>query len=389
MKREKNIKLFKTFVLILTASSFLFYSCDMSSSNEDTSFEDIVSVEVISDFSDEQGISIQEESMVFSEDKDFSYDESVDSSKELSEELSEEMSEETSEETSDNSSDNISDETSEGVSDDITVTIDFAAERFADKFTSGEIISEENLYKSEFVSVTLSEVTYGGKVFFVQDIYIKQIESFYVGFAGLKYGSGKYNDYVLDMTRDYVDAGYNVVSAINGDYCALDGNGAVIRNGILYGKGIAEYTVCVLYKNGTMKTISKENFNAEEELAKGAWHVWDFGPSLLDDDGNAISEFTERTSIKGSNPRAVIGYYEPGHYCFVVVGGRGGESPCGVSFNGISNFMNSLGCKLAYNLDGGKSAVMVFNDKVTNEKYQGTGRKITDIVFIQDFTSTN
>jgi exopolysaccharide biosynthesis protein len=52
----------------------------------------------------------------------------------------------------------------------------------------------------------------------------------------------------------------------------------------------------------------------------------------------------------------------------------------------MSAFANSLGCKVAYNLDGGQSAVMVFGDEICNEKNQGTGRGMSDIVYVQDFT---
>ncbi len=266
--------------------------------------------------------------------------------------------------------------------DDI-VTIETAGERFADKFTYGEIIKGENFYQSEFVNVTLKEVNFEGKLYFVQDIYIKNIESFSVGFAGLKFGK-KYNDFVYDMVEDYQNSGTMLVGAVNGDYCGLDGKGAIIRNGVLYGTGKAQYTVCVLYKNGIMRTIDKKHFNAEKELERGAWHAWDFGPSFVNPDGSPLSVFTERTSIRKSNPRTAIGYFETGHYCFVTAGGRAKNNAYGVSFKQIARFMSHLGCKTAYNLDGGQSAVMVFDDKIVNEKYQGTGRRISDIVFIAD-----
>ena len=39
---------------------------------------------------------------------------------------------------------------------------------------------------------------------------------------------------------------------------------------------------------------------------------------------------------------------------------------------------------MAYNLDGGKSAVMVFGDRIVNEKNNGEGRQTTDILYIRD-----
>ena len=176
----------------------------------------------------------------------------------------------------------------------------------------------------------------------------------------------------------------NVIGAINGDYCRLNNKKAIIRNGIIYNDVKPKYTICVLYKNGIMKTVPKNEFDANAELEKGAWHAWDFGPSFLDKDGNPITDFTERTSIKGSNPRSAIGYYEPGHYCFVTAGGRSKENSYGVTYAQISRFMSHIECNLAYNLDGGDSAVMVFNERIINEEFQGTGRRISDIVYISD-----
>ena len=161
----------------------------------------------------------------------------------------------------------------------------------------------------------------------------------------------------------------------------------VIKNGILYNDVTPKYTICVLYKNGKMKTISKDVFNPQAEIEKGAWQAWDFGPSFLDKAGNPQTTFTERTSIRGYNPRSVLGYYEPGHYCFVTVGGRNPENAYGATFVQVSRFMNSIGCKAAYNLDGGDSAVMVFGEKIVNEEYQGEGRRISDIVYIADLTT--
>jgi exopolysaccharide biosynthesis protein len=131
---------------------------------------------------------------------------------------------------------------------------------------------------------------------------------------------------------------------------------------------------------------SPSEFNAKDELAKGAWHVWDFGPNLLTESGEAINDFSHRSDIKGANPRTAIGYYDPGHYCFVVAGGRKKGYAYGVTLSRLSGFMEYIGCNVAYNLDGGQSSVMTFGDSIVNEKYQGTGRDNSDMVFIWDFT---
>ena len=81
------------------------------------------------------------------------------------------------------------------------------------------------------------------------------------------------------------------------------------------------------------------------------------------------------------NPRCAIGYFEPGHYCFVVVDGRRPGYSNGVTMKMLSRLMYDLGCTVAYNLDGGASAQMYWNGDIYNYP-SGNGRTISDIVYI-------
>ena len=47
----------------------------------------------------------------------------------------------------------------------------------------------------------------------------------------------------------------------------------------------------------------------------------------------------------------------------------------------LSQLFYEMGCKEAYNLDGGQSAVMSFAGELTNQPYGG-GRNISDILYI-------
>ena len=49
----------------------------------------------------------------------------------------------------------------------------------------------------------------------------------------------------------------------------------------------------------------------------------------------------------------------------------------------MSQLFYDMGCKVAYNLDGGQSAVMAYEGKVANKPYNG-GRSISDIIYITD-----
>lgn len=311
---------------------------------------------------------------------------SFDSSSEESTDITVSNGNDSSEDVSENISEEVSEDVSEEISEEVSEEVS-AEEGFPKgTFTDGEIISTETVYKSQYVSVEVKEIYHNDKLYMIQDIYVKHIESLAVGFAkGLTPLSGE-KQTIFQITQHYRNNGYNIIASINGDYCGYNSKGATIRNGVLYGKGIAQFDVCVVYKDGTMVTMPAKEFDKEAELAKGAWHVWDFGPTLLNDDGSAIPDFSHRNDIDGSNPRTAIGYYEPGHYCFVVAGGRG-EQKYGVTLEELAQVMESLECKTAYNLDGGRSSIMIFGEKIINEKYQDVTRKNTDIVFIQDFAA--
>ena len=89
------------------------------------------------------------------------------------------------------------------------------------------------------------------------------------------------------------------------------------------------------------------------------------------------------SSVTSVNPRSAVGYYEPGHYCFVVVDGRQKGYSKGMTMSELSQLFFDLGCTVAYNLDGGKSAEMVFMGETVSQPFEG-GRSTSDILYIAD-----
>jgi len=105
-----------------------------------------------------------------------------------------------------------------------------------------------------------------------------------------------------------------------------------------------------------------------------------FGPSLLDDEGHTKTKF--RSALQGENPRSVLGYFEPGHYGFLVVDGREKESE-GMTMQALSALCEELGFVRAYNMDGGQSSVLIGRSGTINEPYRG-GRPSSDILAIRE-----
>lgn len=250
---------------------------------------------------------------------------------------------------------------------------DFSS-KFADKFTTdGSTVITDTSYIDDKININITTHKKDKITYYVADIYIKNIDCFRTALAEDTYGKG-YDESIPEMAENN-----DAILAINGDYYGNSSRrGTVIRNGIFYRGNTYRHT-CVLYRDGTMETYYEEEYDIDKVLEKGPWQAWSFGPMLLDKNSKAIPEFD--TSIAAENPRTAIGYYEPGHYCFVTVDGRQEGYSEGITLPDFSELMEDLGCTAAYNLDGGQSAEMYYNGDNVNRPYKG-GRDQSDIIYI-------
>lgn len=253
-------------------------------------------------------------------------------------------------------------------------------EKFSDQFTES-IYSSETEYTSPNLSIQIEQISKGSGndkiTYYIADIYVADITCFQTAFAKDTYGIG-YTEEVLDM-----DMNKNAILAMNGDYYGTSNSGVVIRNGEVYRTDIGDADVCVLYYDGTMKTYSAREFDIEQIIQDGAYQAWTFGPALLNESGKCITSFSISRRMQSRNPRSGIGYYEPGHYCFVVVDGRSEGYSNGMKMSEFSRVFEELGCSAAYNLDGGKSSIMTFEDTVVNQPVQG-GRAVSDMLYLKE-----
>lgn len=248
--------------------------------------------------------------------------------------------------------------------------------RFSGVFTGGDVETSAAAYRSGNIYVRLTSVLENGVTYYVQDIYIKDLTSLRTAFAHNEYGKA-ITEHPLDMACDS-----GAVAAINGDYYGTHSNrGVIIRNGVLYRANEAYGDVCLLGFDGVMRGVGEAEFNADPGAYKdGIYQGWCFGPILVE---NGVARSGFDGDIAGKNPRTAIGYYEPGHYCFITVDGRQEGYSVGMTLDELAKLAESLGCEFAYNLDGGKSSVMVWRGDVANEPYED-GRESSDIIYIAD-----
>ena len=70
---------------------------------------------------------------------------------------------------------------------------------------------------------------------------------------------------------------------------------------------------------------------------------------------------------------------EPGHYVAILAEGRLKDSN-GVSVKQLALMMREKGCTVAYNLDGGNSATLVFHNEIYSAK-ENKERSVSDIIY--------
>lgn len=249
---------------------------------------------------------------------------------------------------------------------------------------SKSVSTTAHSYRSPNVSVEVSSHGIGSGsdriTYEVADVFISNMKCIKTIFGGKTYGIG-YLEHITSMSRRS-----KAILAINGDsYCynRKHLNGLLVRNGTVYRSARSSGDVCVLYKTGRMAIYSPSNFSASKCIKDGALDTWVFGPSLLTANGHSKSVFTHTWNyIRDPHSRTAIGYYAPGHYCFVTVDKKSGVS-AGMPLSMLSKIFEGLGCKSAYNLDGGHMSFMAFRGKVVNTPLE-YDKKIPDSICICD-----
>ncbi|MBQ7670794.1 MAG: phosphodiester glycosidase family protein [Clostridia bacterium] len=238
--------------------------------------------------------------------------------------------------------------------------------------------SDGAAYKDENVSITLTEYEQYGTKIYVADVVLNSAEYLKTAFANDTYGKN-----VTAATSTIAEA-HGAILAINGDYYGAQEKGYVIRNGIVYRSSVKGAQVLCIYADGTMKVVSDRDYTADELVESGVWQAFTFGPGLVENGVVSVDENDEVGRAKASNPRTAIGMIDANHFVFVVSDGRTDESE-GLSLYELATFMQDLGVKEAYNLDGGGSSTMYFNGEVINNPTSGgriKERGVSDIVYI-------
>lgn len=209
-------------------------------------------------------------------------------------------------------------------------------------------------------------------IYYVAHIRMRDYDSFRPAYGDLsRSGSGS-------STFEDMAARGRAVLWITGDNLIRSDaalKGVIIRDGKIYSSSQGENTLA-FYPDLTMGVLKKGTFTAEMLLASGVQNTYAFGPTLVLD--GAVCKGLHEHRLGSRNPRCGIGMVEAGHFVAIMVEGRHIGS-YGLSLPDFAQLFLDEGCSVAYNLDGGTSAGMVFMG--TRISTRNIGRKTADGLF--------
>ena len=240
--------------------------------------------------------------------------------------------------------------------------------------------AENVVYSDEHICITLTQYREYDTDIYVAEVWLSSAQYLKTAFAENSYGKN-----VTAKTSE-IAAQSGAILAVNGDYYGARESGYVIRNGVVYRDyGSGDTDILCIYADGTFAITNSAASSAQELVNAGVWQAFSFGPGLVENGEITVSQNTEVGRAMASNPRTAIGQISALHYVFVVSDGRTDQSE-GMSLYQLASFLQRLGVKTAYNLDGGGSSTMVVLGQVVNNPTTGgrrTGeRSVSDIVYI-------
>ena len=164
------------------------------------------------------------------------------------------------------------------------------------------------------------------------------------------------------------------VLAITGDNLTAsekERKGCLIRQGRFYcDYGKADTLVI---DGMTLEVLRPGDESARSLLDRGVRDTYGFGPILVEN--GEVAQGLRKSRIRHANPRCGIGMVEPGHWIAIVTDGRQRGYSLSISLETFAKLFVERGCVLAYSLDGGSSAGIVFMGEALN-RHAGSGADV-------------
>lgn len=229
-----------------------------------------------------------------------------------------------------------------------------------------EAISNDSMYQDQDMTITLEKIRK-----FDSDVYVVRVQVRNMAVVQGVFAKDTFGKNISEATSKMAKR-VGAVVAINGDFHGYRFRGLIIRNGRLYldtPRSAPDDHAMLMHTDGTMSSILEGSVPGEDVLKSGVYQSFSFGPVLVED---GVMGSLESNFARKKNPRTAIGLLEPFHYIIVVADGRTSQSP-GLTMQELAQTFIDLGATFAYNLDGGGSSALWFQNKIVNKPtFDGT-----------------
>lgn len=247
--------------------------------------------------------------------------------------------------------------------------------------TPGKAVSQSNyISETEYQDPTLHVVIESGRKDNC-DYWLARIK---IGHASqLRTAAAATFEVEYALKGQYIAKRQNAVLAIDGDYFSYYPYGIVLRQGVLYRDKLRqERDVLAIDEDGDFHIFLVPDKGEVPAVYQGKKiiNAFHFGPALVVDGEVGTLDASYWLAPELKRQRMAIAQTGPLEYLAVCCAGpqRGSE---GMDLMQFAQLAKELGAVNAYNLDGGDSTMLIFNNEKVNDKENQNTRPISDIIY--------
>ncbi|MBA4347421.1 MAG: hypothetical protein C0413_01010 [Clostridiales bacterium] len=207
--------------------------------------------------------------------------------------------------------------------------------------------------------------------YYIAHIYMREFDSYRSGFGSVRI-NGRDTEDACVMARQYrAVLGMTGDNLLHSDY----NRGMMMRDGRIF-RAQTQVSLMALTEDLSMRIYNRNDEAMLNEIEEGTQDTFAFGPPLIME--GVLCENVDQDRVGRINPRAGLGLVEPGHYVAIVADGRLPHYSHGMMLSDFAKLFLGEGCVMAYNLDGGASATLVFMGEYINKRAENHYRSVPD-----------
>lgn len=196
--------------------------------------------------------------------------------------------------------------------------------------------------------------------------------------------SGDRYGYSVQVPASWLAAQDNAVAAVSGDFYAFRTAGIHVYNGTLCFVSGDNADTCFFDRDGNMLVVHRNEINTWEEAAAfveehGVIFSVAFGPSILENGVLTVPGHYPWGENHESYARAVLSQVGQLHYLFLAAN-RGDWDPLHFTTPEVARIMLEHGCTMAYSLDGGQTAEVLFHGALRSMPEFNAERVVSDVI---------